>query len=367
MHATEKQRSNTRILLAPLDWGLGHATRCIPVIYELLAQGADVWLAGEGAQETLLRRQFPGLRWLPLAGYRMRYGRTRAGMLKNIFLQLPRMLRAIKNEQEWLRQAVADYQFHAVISDNRFGLYHPNIPTVFITHQLQIRSPFGSWGERTLQKNNYGYINRFSQVWVPDHAGANSIAGKLSHPDKLPATPVKYIGTLSRLKRTGIAEKKKHLFISLSGPEPQRSMLENKIIREISHYNGTATIVRGLPDINSIIPSTNDLHFYNHLDTEAYAKEMERAEYVIARSGYSTVMDLVTMKKKSILIPTPGQTEQEYLAKYLEQKGVACAMSQKDFNLNAALGLADAFEYRLPESETAGLLKENVAALLQSL
>jgi hypothetical protein len=366
MQASEKQRSNPRILLVPLDWGLGHATRCIPVIYEFLAQKAEVWLAGEGAQEALLKREFPQLTWLPLPGYRIRYGRSPAGLLKNIFLQLPRMYRAIRHEQQWLQQVVADHQFDAVISDNRFGLYHQHIPTVFLTHQLQIKSPFGKWGERALQKSNYSYINRFAQVWVPDHAGENNIAGELSHPGKMPAIPVKYIGFLSRLKKTGIAEKKKHLFISLSGPEPQRSLLENKIVREISHYNGTATIVRGLPGRNSIIPSTNDIHFYNHLDAAAYATEMESAEYVIGRSGYSTIMDLVTMKKKSILIPTPGQTEQEYLAKYLGHKRIACTLSQKEFTLDTALDRARTFSYDLPQ-DSAGSLKENVTALLQSL
>src|SRR5689334_10543433 len=136
MQAAEKQRSNRRILLVPLDWGLGHATRCIPVVYELLAQGAEVWLAGEGAQAALLKHEFPQLHWLPLQGYRIRYGRSSAGLLKNIFFQIPRMLRAIKYEKQWLQQAVAHYKFDAIISDNRFGLYHQSIPTVFLTHQL---------------------------------------------------------------------------------------------------------------------------------------------------------------------------------------------------------------------------------------
>jgi uncharacterized protein (TIGR00661 family) len=344
-----------RILVAPLDWGLGHATRCIPVIRELIAQGADTWLAGEGAQESLLRQEFPGLPFLPLRGYRVQYGRSATGLLKNIFFQVPRLLRVIKKEHRWLQNAVREYSFDAVISDNRFGLYHPAVPAVFITHQLAIKSPLGKWSAQLLQKNNYRYINRFTACWIPDEAGVTNLAGELSHPQMLPAVPVHYTGPLSRLKKTNTAGTRRHLFISLSGPEPQRTVFENRIIDDISHYNGTAVIVRGLPGKASVIPSTNDIRFYNHLSTDEYNNEMERAEYVISRSGYSTVMDLVALEKKSILVPTPGQTEQEYLAKSLMKQKIACSIPQKNFSLQEALQAAHQFDYRMISSTATGL------------
>jgi uncharacterized protein (TIGR00661 family) len=352
--------------VAPLDWGLGHATRCIPVIYELLAQNAEVWLAGESTQETLLRREFPALPFLPLQGYRVKYARTGVGLLRTLLFQLPALKRAVKHENEWLNQMVIEHDFDAIISDNRFGLYHSSVPSVFITHQLRIKSPLGKWTESILQKSNYKFINRFTSCWVPDHETGNDLAGELSHPQNRPTIPILYIGLLSRLKKTNTPEKKNHLFISLSGPEPQRSLLEDKLINQLSHYNGTATVVRGLPDKMNIIPSTNDIRFYNHLPTDEYATEMEKAEYVICRSGYSTVMDLATLGKKSILIPTPGQTEQEYLAKYLEEKQVACSADQKSFLLESALQKAKKFVNK-PVNDAGNNLPETVSSLLSTL
>ena len=341
-----KKPGSPRILVAPLDWGLGHATRCIPVIYELLNQNAAVFLAGEGAQEVLLKKEFPGLPFLHLRGYQVKYGNSRMGLLGTIFRQIPHILRSIRHENDWLKNVIKEYEFDAIISDNRYGLYHETVPSVFITHQLAIKSPFGKWNERILQKRNYRFINCFTECWIPDEEKENELAGQLSHPVIMPAIPVHYLGILSRLKKLNTEKKKNHLFISLSGPEPQRTFLENKVIHEIGHYEGTATVVRGLPGEATLIPSTNDLQFYNHLPLEALSKEMQRADYVISRSGYSTVMDIVTLGKRSILIPTPGQTEQEYLAHYLTEKKIAFCVEQKDFDLQEALKNASGFDYK---------------------
>ncbi len=344
--STAKYREKPRILVAPLDWGLGHATRCIPVIYELIKQGAEVWIAGEGRQVVLLKKEFPDLKFLPLKGYRIRYGRSPAHLLWSVVRQVPSILRAIKNENKWLARVVVEYGFNAIISDNRYGLHHKSIPSVFITHQLYITTPFGRWLNHRLQKINYRYIRHFTACWVPDSDGASNLAGELSHPLTLPQVPVQYTGILSRLTRTTTVAQERHLFISLSGPEPQRTYFEDRIVFDISRYNGTAVIVRGLPGEANLIPSTNDIRFYNHLPANEYNSEMEKAEWVISRSGYSTVMDLARVGKKSILVPTPGQPEQEYLAKYLEEKKFAVCISQKAFNLNAAIELARNFDYK---------------------
>jgi UDP-N-acetylglucosamine transferase subunit ALG13 len=361
-----------RILVAPLDWGLGHATRCIPIIRELLAQGCDVWLAGEGAQERLLKEEFTQLPFLQLDGYRIRYSRSTVGLVFSIIRQTHKILTAIKKENAWLKKMIAEYDFDAVISDNRFGLYHASVPCIFITHQLAIKSPLGKWSGKILQKRNYRYINRFAECWVPDLKEENNLAGELSHPAKKPVVPVQYIGLLSRFNSSsppasGDGGKKGHLLITLSGPEPQRSILENKIVKEVSHYNGTATIVRGLPGSSSLIPSSNMIHFYNHLPADELNKEMLHADYVISRCGYSTIMDIVKLQKKSILIPTPGQTEQEYLSKYLFQKQIAFCVSQKEFSLNDSLVKAKQFTYHFPEINTGQILQQVVSNFIASL
>ena len=355
-----------RILVAPLDWGLGHATRCIPVIRELLKQGAEPWLAGENAQEALLRNEFPELPLLQLEGYRVKYARSRAGLLRKMIMQAPRILKCIRRENAWLNEAVRKFDFDAVISDNRYGLYHEKIPSVFMTHQLLIKSPGGNWVMNAIRQRNYRYINRFTECWVPDEAGNNSLAGVLSHPEKKPAVPVHYIGWLSRFEKTDIEPGSGHLLVILSGPEPQRSIFEDIIIKEISHYNGTATIVRGLPASLNVIPSTSMLRFYNHLSSAELNKEISEAEFVIARSGYSTIMDMVKMRKKTILLPTPGQTEQEWLSKWLMEKQIACCLRQYQFTLEQALTAARQFNYHIPEFHS-GLLENNITRLLSSL
>ena len=333
-----------KLLVAPLDWGLGHATRCVPVIRNLLNQGSEVWLAGENAQEKLLREEFSSLPFLPLKGYRVKYGKT--GLTGRLLLQIPSILQSVKEENSWLKEQVSKYKFDAVISDNRYGLYHKAIFSVFITHQLCIKSALGKLSEKLLQKWNYKLIDRFNECWIPDEQGKDNLAGELSHPATLPAIPVKYIGGLSRFEKNETREIKDHLLIILSGPEPQRTILENKIIDEVVNYNGTATIVRGLPAEKNIIPSTNTIHFYNHLSSEAMNHQAMKAEFIIGRSGYSTVMDIAALQKKSILIPTPGQTEQEYLADHLKKKQFAFCIKQNDLSLLKNIEEAGRFEYR---------------------
>ncbi len=372
----EKVPGKPRILVAPLDWGLGHATRCIPIIRELLTQDCDPWLAGDKTQEELFKAEFPQLPFLDLPGYGIRYAKTAFGLFWKMLQQGPKIRRAIRQEHDWLKKNTENHRFDGVISDNRYGLYHLEIPSVFITHQLTIKSPLGKWTEKILQKRNYGYINRFTECWIPDMAGENNLAGELSHPIKKPAVPVNYIGPLSRLRivseisssqPTGGGGGKGHLLLLLSGPEPQRTLLENIFVNEISHYNGSATIVRGLPGSMSLIPSTNMLRFYNHLPAEQLGKEIQQAEFVIGRCGYSTVMDLVKLNKKSILIPTPGQTEQEYLSNYLLQKKIAFCMPQKGFSLIDALQKAQHFHYNNPSINNENLLPQTIAKFLSLL
>lgn len=332
-----------KLLIAPLDWGLGHATRCVPIIRDLLNNNCEVWLAGEGAQEKILREEFSSLHFLPLKGYRIKY--SGKGLTAKLLMQVPSILRSIKEENDWLKEQVERHEFGAVISDNRYGLYHEKVFSIFITHQLRIKSSLGKLSEDLLQKWNYKLISKFNECWIPDEEGENNLAGALSHPVKLPSLPVKYIGPLSRFTKLNIEEIKGHLLVILSGPEPQRTILENKVVDQIVNYPGSATIVRGVPGEKNILPSTNTIHFYNHLTAEELNKEMMKAEFVISRSGYSTVMDIHALQKKSILIPTPGQTEQVYLAGYLLKKRFAYCVDQNEFSLLKTVEEARKFNF----------------------
>lgn len=282
-------------------------------------------------------------------------------------MQLPRILNSIWREGRWLKRKVAGHGIDAVISDNRYGLYHKKIPCIFITHQLCIKVPGGKRAERWIQKINYRFIQRFTACWVPDLAARPGLAGDLSHPDLQPALPVTYIGPLSRFEKLNLPEIAQHLLVLLSGPEPQRTLLEEKLISELVHYNGTATLVRGLPGNASMMPSTNMIRIYNHLPQEVLNEELHKAGMVICRSGYSTLMDLAALSKKSILVATPGQTEQEYLAQlHLQQKSASTA-EQSSFSLAEALDKANLFSFQAFPSSGKNELSAAVGRLLTSL
>jgi len=365
--ASENLLRKIRILVAPLDWGLGHTTRCIPVIKELLAQDCEVLAAGDNEQGQMLKAEFPGLPFLPLNGYGIRYSKKNLAL--KLISQIPKIIFRIQGEHRWLQQAVIENDIDAVISDNRFGLYHKKIPTVFLTHQLQIKSNRGPTSETFLRSWNYRYIKRFTECWIPDTDGRDNLAGELSHPKVLPNVPVTYIGFLSRFqKRDQLPESTTvqpgHLLFILSGPEPQRTLLEDKVIDDVSHYPGTATIVRGLPSSLSTIPSTGMIKVFNHLPADALRQEVEKAELVISRSGYSTVMDLIALQKKAILIPTPGQTEQEYLAAHLHRQHIAFTIAQNHFSLFDVLQQEKHFNYQLMVPPTDGRLKDAIQNFL---
>jgi hypothetical protein len=204
------------ILIAPLDWGLGHATRCIPIIQKLIQKNCNVLVAAEGKIKNLLQKEFPGLFFIDLKGYRIHYSKNSWMLPLQIGKQIPKIISTIQYENERLKEIVKEHDVHGIISDNRFGFYHESVPSVFITHQLRIKTPFGKIVDDYIQRINYKYINRFSECWVPDSENENNFAGELSHPQKKPSVAVKYIGPLSRFKEV-IAQHEKHLLILLSG------------------------------------------------------------------------------------------------------------------------------------------------------
>lgn len=337
------------ILVAPLDWGLGHATRCIPLISELCHLGCHILIGAEGQQAALLHQEFPDVPVLPLPGYRIKYNHGNKGYALKIARQLPRISRAVRREKEWLKRIIADYKIDAVISDNRFGLHHPEIPSVIMTHQLHLKSPFSAVVEKNLQKLNYYFLQKFSTCWVVDFDGSENLAGDLSHPAVLPAMELQYLGALSRFEFHSGEPLKYDLLVLISGPEPQRSIFEKMIFDQIRQLAIKAIIVSGKPESPFDNQITENIRHVNHLDSSALNKALLQSKLIISRSGYTTVMDLIKLRKKAILVPTPGQTEQEYIGKYLMKKKYILNIKQKGFGLSEALQEADDFEFCFPE------------------
>ncbi len=328
-----------KILIAPLDWGMGHTTRCFPLVEALLQQGHEVLWAAEGHAATFIHNRFPQLQILPLQGYRIHYNKERGNFALAIANQIPKILKAINYEYQWLQNMQSIYHFDAIISDNRYGLYHENVRCIIMTHQLQILTGKGLWVDKILQKINYRFLSRFNKVWIVDNALPPYLSGKLGHPIKLPKNAV-YIGLLSQLKvPEHIANtNENNILILLSGPEPQRSILQEKLLQQaqtLNEYN--FQLVAGNPSSPTPNNLPKHIQFFTHFNSEEVAMAMQDAALVIGRSGYSTLMDLCQMQKKALLIPTPGQTEQEYLAQYLEQNNIAIHTSQEEILLKVQI------------------------------
>ncbi len=335
----------TRVLVAPLEWGLGHATRCIPIIRELLAQDCEVLIGAEAAAQALLEKEFPQLQILPLQGYRMRYSRKGWWFPVKIFFQFPKILFSIYNEHRWLKNVIREHSIDAVISDNRFGLYSTTVPCIYLTHQLLVKTGNG-FTERMAQKIHYHFINKYRECWVPDMAGTINLAGALSHPKHLPATPISYIGPLSRFEKKEV-ERKYDLGVIISGPEPQRTIFEEILLEQLTDYAGKILFVRGLPGNSDSNPQSNsNIEMHDHLPAKELNEAILQSEMIISRSGYTTVMDLAKLQKPAIFIPTPGQPEQEYLAEYLMNEKVFYCTDQKDLNIRLVLQEAESFSYK---------------------
>jgi len=340
----EDKFNTKRVLLAPLDWGLGHATRCIPIIRLLLQNKYEVFIATDGAQKILLQQEFPTLQFLKLEGYNVRYAKTRWLLPLKILLQIPKIVRAIKREHHWLAEMIQKHRIDLVISDNRFGLHAASAKCIFITHQLTILLPF-RFLERWVQKINYAFINQFTCCWVPDVVGEFNLAGLLSHPPILPMVPMHYLGLLSRFRKEEVAEIKHDYCILLSGPEPQRTVLEEIILKDIHRLKGTVLLVRGKPGDSEFLELPLNIEVKNHLSGNDLQVALAESATIISRSGYTTVMEILSLQKKSILIPTPGQTEQEYLASRLMHQQLCYSAPQDSFDLIRAVRNASQFSY----------------------
>jgi uncharacterized protein (TIGR00661 family) len=341
-----KKNKAKRVLISPLDWGLGHATRCIPIIYELLNQNCTVIIAADGPTEILLKSEFPQLSFLKLRGYAIQYSQRKSWFSIKIFLQIPKIIRAIYYEHRWLKKTVKENNIDIVISDNRFGLYHTTVSCIYITHQLVIKTG-NRFTEKIARRIHYHFIKKYTHCWVPDFEGSNNLAGELSHPKKNIDT-VKYIGALSRFKIKPGVEKKYDLLLLLSGPEPQRSIFEKLLRQQLQTFLGTFLLVRGLPESDSNDISQQNITVKNHLDANELNEAILQSNLVISRSGYTTIMDLVKLQQKAVLIPTPGQTEQEYLAQHLTQQKIFYSVEQDKFILNEVLQEIEKSAFTIP-------------------
>ena len=340
------------MLVCPMDWGLGHASRCMPVIMALRDAGCRVLVAASGGGSELIKRELGPeitdeagpvednrVRIIPFPGFPVSY--SRRFLFFRLMFRVPAFVYHIYKERRLLNRIVKNYRPDLIVSDNRYGLGHRSVRSVIITHQLRpelpfVLKPFQKMVARRIRQ----WIRTFDECWIPDDPD-HSAAGKLiSGHDRLPS--VFFIGWLSRFglrkythnnsgETSNGSCKYRFLFI-LSGPEPHRTMLEDIIMERFSGIKERVLVVRGL---HGCIPEREvkgNIEIVGFMDSGMLANAVNDSKTIVCRSGYSSVMDLLVMGRGAVLIPTPGQTEQEYLAKWLSAKGWFTVIPQNRIN-----------------------------------
>lgn len=306
------------ILVAPLNWGLGHATRCIPIINNLIKSGFNPILASDGASLALLKKEFPNLIALELPSYEVKYSRSGKHLKLKLTFSALKMLGAVRKEKQLTQRIIKEHNISGIISDNRFGVYSKQIPSVFMTHQLNVLSG------TTTQLTSFIHqklIKKFDQCWIPDVYEKPNLSGFLGHLQKT-KLDLRYLGAISRFKKMDL-EHSYDLAVILSGPEPQRSIFEEIITKELINSDKKAVVVRGIIETKQHSKSIGNTTFYNFMQTSELEQLLNQSAMVLSRSGYTTVLDLARLEKKAFFVPTPGQTEQEYLAKKLKVQKIA--------------------------------------------
>jgi uncharacterized protein (TIGR00661 family) len=323
-----------RILVAPLNWGLGHVSRCIPIIRALESLGVEVLLASDGAALHLLKAEFPHLKAFTLPSYKIKY--FSHNMAINIARQLPRILYAIRAEQWQTERIVQSHKIDGIISDNRYGCFSNRAHSVMLSHQLNLRAP-----QKVLQwaanKALRRALAKFEEIWVPDAQIEPNLSGELSHPAK-GSTQVRYIGLLSSATPASVTvEQEYDVAVVLSGPEPQRTYLEQILLEQAMLLPEKFIFIRGKTQSKEHHFAAENVEMVSYLTSGELNEVLQASGAVICRSGYSSLMDLAIMGKPAILIPTPGQTEQEYLADHLSRQKLFVVQEQDKIDLELAL------------------------------
>jgi uncharacterized protein (TIGR00661 family) len=329
------------VLISPLDWGLGHATRCVPIIQELIHQEVEVILGTSGLSGRWLKQTFPSLQSVEVPYREITY-HSRLPMGITAMLKYPLFRKMIAEEHQWLMEFSSSKKMDGIISDNRYGIYHPSIPSVCITHQLYVDAGGFRFLQPFLNKLTHNYVKPFDEIWVPDFSGPFTLSGKLSHPP-ISNYPIKYIGPLSRFKGFAnvneVTNSKYAVAFVISGPEPHRTTFEKRCVEIAKKIKKPTVIIRGTKKPMKF-KVTDDCTVINLADTEQLYQIVKHSALVVSRAGYSSIMDWYFLKKKAMLVPTPGQTEQEYLAQHLQNFGFFQFVNESALNETTLLNFS---------------------------
>ncbi len=340
------KKNSKKIFIAPLNWGLGHATRVLPLIRRFLQRGDQVFVAAHGRALQLLRDEVPECIFLDFPEYPIRYPRTRFFVTRFMLITFPRMLFAMWKEKRALTLLQEKYRFDYIISDNRFCLYQHGVKSYLISHQLRYILPFPIGKLEWLPEwFNYSFFKKYDAILIPDEKGPErALTGALSHDMRyLNADKLNYSGIFADMPDSEqTINVDIDYFIIVSGPEPQRSKLEKLIFEQAGRLPGKIVVALGKPERRYKIRQGH-VTFYSYMNRAQMQQFMKRARFIIGRPGYTSVMEMVALGKKGLFIPTPGQIEQEYLAGYYLKKGWCYCVRQHRLDLKNDVPKAEKF------------------------
>jgi uncharacterized protein (TIGR00661 family) len=324
------------VLVSPLSWGLGHATRDLPIIRCMLARGHHVTVVATGRALALLRQEVPQCDFVEIKDYPTPYSATRFFVPKFLAMA-PVMLAAIERETILVRRLFKRQKFDLILSDNRFRVRSDDVPSFCISHQLRFMTPQSlRFFEFLTEFFNWVYLRPFDRIIVPDAPDeSQNLSGRMSHQMRWlkPGKQVYYAGILASVSRMDVPEDV-DVFVSISGPEPQRTELERIVMERIADVKADRIVITlGKPEVKEVRQVGRNITVYGYLDRKGQQEMMNRAKLVVCRSGYTTVMELAELGKKALMIPTPGQTEQEYLGRYYQEHGFFHSVSQYKLDL----------------------------------
>jgi uncharacterized protein (TIGR00661 family) len=328
----------TRVFISPLNWGMGHASRIIPVVDYFHTMGYEIILGGSGKSGTLLQSAFPFLPFITLPSFEITYSKKEVLFGFSVIRKMPAFLKTCFMEHRVLNQLISELQIDVVISDNRYGLFSAKAHCIIITHQISPVLPFlWRWAELPIFFMLKFMIRRFNECWVPDFKDREiNLTGRLSHKFPLPAN-TRFIGPISRFsKLSDQVEFEKQTYdmvVVLSGPPPHSEIFADIILRQSLKSRKKILIISGFQDIAAFKYHSN-VTVVKHLETTEFRKALLSAKMVICRAGYSAIMDLIALKRTGYIIPTPGQSEQQYLAKHLKNNPLFRCISQQYFDLD---------------------------------
>ena len=406
-----------KVLVAPLDWGLGHATRCVPVVREFLRAGAEVELAVVKANANFFREVFPDLRQRLAPSYNIVYPKHGYNMALWLLKNSVHLNAVMRYEHHFAEEMVERHGYDVLFSDNRFAFYSKNALSIYMTHQRRIAFPraFAAF-ERIGVMWHANIMRKFDEVWVPDLEIYPGYAGSLSHSGATPGDkPMRYVGTLSRFSEMDAAGAGKNavkaggnapapvdlerdvdlmsvsefmahstnvewnaapevhvagmdgtemraaykVVAVVSGVEPARTQFEQQLREALQQIPGQHMMILGKPSAEQKTWIEGNIEFHTHLATNDFAEAVKRADFVVSRGGYSTVMDMAELGAKCIFVPTPGQFEQIVLAHDLSKAGYAVEIPADEL---FAETLTRAFEksVKMPKVEKQNLLHDAV-------